>query len=166
MSLISPFSGGCTLGSPYHPTLDAEWRDHPNPAAGSTGAILPRVRLAAGRIPAWTLGWHLFQQLPRTGRFVSWRRSQWFKFLALQELSGFQAWEKPAGELGEASCSAAGIQLHGLLELRYLCSLGSDYFRSRPQWVKKYHRCSEWANPLSPHTLPLHLHQARINPPL
>ena len=53
--------------------------------------ILPGVRLAAGRIPAWTLGWHLFQQLPRIGRFVSWRRSQWFRFLALQELSGFQA---------------------------------------------------------------------------
>ena len=97
--------------------------------------ILPGVRLAAGRIPAWTLGWHLFQQLPRIGRFVSWRRSQWFRFLALQELSGFQAGETSwgvrgagGGKRGEASRPAAGIQLHGLSELRYLLLSGVRLF--------------------------------------
>lgn len=74
--------------------------------------------------------------------------------------------EKPAGELGGSimfccwnpAAWAFGTQVSFAL-------WGQIISRSRPQWVKKYHRCSEWANP-SPHTLPFHLHQARINPPL
>lgn len=94
--------------------------------------ILPRVRLAAGRIPAWTLGWHLFQQLPRTGRFVSWRRSQWFRFLALQELSGFQAGETSWGVGGKHHVLLLESSCMGFWNSGIFCSLGSDYFQEPP----------------------------------